>query len=542
MRMTFVEKGAAVTTAWLTARFFIVAFLCATPFGCAALAGEEVSGPARLAYQPLEVEPQARAAFLSGRVVDGSGQPIAGAKVDAFHWYPGSETTTDGSGAFRLGNSDPKKAFFEPGGKIEVTFSAPGYTPRYIAVQPLGRVKHPVVLTQDTFLYGTVRDGSGQPVPQARVRAVAGPFEGDGVVITEVPYSTTADDEGRFKLFLQGGTYELLVLSSKGTSRTHGLVLPSGASLLQNVSLEPGVTFRAHVVDSLSGQPVPGFRLLASSDFAGTSDKNGDLQISNLYSGPLKWNVAAPGVARWWSEQAIHSYERKSIDGGRTAWQRNFDDLSFEIAPQMKPITIVAERGVRIQGRVLDPNGKPVAGATVAPALTGTGNSLTGDTRFSIVTNARGEYSGLFPAGHDREWNLIAHDGQYGEWRHWANGSSPPFKTASGQQIRNFTLRLMRPVVVTGQVVDKAGRSVSHAEVRAVQADRRGNRYYDPTVETDARGRFVLRFVGPGRHFIQVAPFWLLASEAPSASSKTLEVRSGHPADAGTLTQVTAPS
>lgn len=85
--------------------------------------------PTGLAYQAMEVEPQPRADFLAGRVVDSSGRPVAGAKVDAFQWYPGSETTTDISGAFRLGNTDPKRAFLAPGEKIEVTFSAPGYTP-----------------------------------------------------------------------------------------------------------------------------------------------------------------------------------------------------------------------------------------------------------------------------------------------------------------------------------------------------------------------------------------------------------------------------
>ena len=51
---------------------------------------------------------------------------------------------------------------------------------------------------------------------------------------------------------------------------------------------------------------------------------------------------------------------------------------------------IVVEKGVRIRGRVVDPDGKPVVGATVAPALTGTGNSLTGDTRFSVTSKDGG--------------------------------------------------------------------------------------------------------------------------------------------------------
>lgn len=99
--------------------------------------------------------------------------------MDAYHWYPGTETKTDATGAFKLYNADPKKPIFEPNEKIEVTFSAPGYTPRYIAVQPLGKLTQPVVLSKDTVLEGTVRDESGQPVAHAKVRADPGPFEGD---------------------------------------------------------------------------------------------------------------------------------------------------------------------------------------------------------------------------------------------------------------------------------------------------------------------------------------------------------------------------
>ena len=58
----------------------------------------------------------------------------------------------------------------------------------------------------------------------------------------------------------------------------------------------------------------------------------------------------------------------------------------------MAPVTIEIEKGVRIRGRVVDPDGKPVGGATAAPALTGTGNSLTGDTRFSVKTKADGTF------------------------------------------------------------------------------------------------------------------------------------------------------
>lgn len=160
-----------------------------------------------------------------------------------------------------LFNSNLNKPIFEPDEKVEVTFSAPGYTPRYIAAQPLGQLTQPLVLSKATFLYGTVRDPAGLPVAGPKVRAVSGPFEGDGVRITEVPYRTTTDAQGRYELFLQGDNYELFVLGSKGNSRIPKVTLAPGASFEKEIVLQPGSTFRARVVDSLTGKPVPGLRL-----------------------------------------------------------------------------------------------------------------------------------------------------------------------------------------------------------------------------------------------------------------------------------------
>src|SRR5260370_34582703 len=103
----------------------------------------------------------------------------------------------------------------------------------------------------------------------------------------------------------------------------------------------------------------------------------------------------------------------------------------------MGPVPIEVERGANVRGRVLDPDGKPVAGATVAPALTGTGNSLTGDTRFSVETGTDGQFTAVLPAGGGREYNLVAHDGKYGQWRIWANRVLAPLRSKPRATIRD---------------------------------------------------------------------------------------------------------
>jgi hypothetical protein len=53
------------------------------------------------------------------------------------------------------------------------------------------------------------------------------------------------------------------------------------------------------------------------------------------------------------------------------------------------------------------------------------------------------------------------------------------------------------------------------------------NRYYDPTTTTKADGTFELPYVRPGEHYIQAAPFWLTAEDAPSRSTRRLRLVAG---------------
>jgi hypothetical protein len=65
------------------------------------------------------------------------------------------------------------------------------------------------------------------------------------------------------------------------------------------------------------------------------------------------------------------------------------------------------------------------------------------------------------------------------------------------------------------------------------------NRYYDPTTRTGEDGRYELRFVRPGEQFIQVAPFWLDAKQAPPGTSRPLTLEPSESRD-GVEFQVTA--
>lgn len=484
---------------------------------------------------------------IAGRVVDAEGRAIAGARVMAWSWVPAYTTTTGADGRFRFRPFVLKAA--DPGEGAEIRVVKEGYASREFPTIKGGTADLVVTLSSTTSFQGVVTDLDHRPTPDARVR-MGRSHRRDGREIGRYWSETRADAQGRYRLHVPPDDYDVQVrVPGRGVVRKTGVTIAEGATRTLDLPLERGADFRARVVDSLTGKPVAGVRLWhwQHPGIEARSDADGLLVLDGMPSGRFDFMVDSPGIerkdmgeirlvgpgpwlARWWSEQAVSGWNRRSIDDGprRAGWQRNFDHLDYDLKPGMERVEIVVERGVVVRGRVLDPDGRPVAGATVAPALTGTGNSLTGDTRFSVTTGPDGRYEALLPAGNDFQYNLVAHDGAYMEWRTWANGVIDPFKTTPGDVREDVDIHLTRPAVVRGRVVDSAGKPVVGRQVRASAGDYRENRYYDPTTSvTDAEGRFELKFIRPIENLVQVAPFWLRADQAPSGTSETVHLKPG---------------
>ncbi len=472
---------------------------------------------------PADVEP----GELAGVVVDDKGRPLEGVHVHVWHWVdrPENQTRTGKDGIFRIKKCGENQS-------VEVRFRKPGYSPVLFLSQPTGVKDWVVALDSKTYFEGVVRGPDGKPAPGARIRADQGPkMPQPGYLITHIYTDTKTDADGRYRLYVCPDAYEVSVRAPGiGGARLPKTAIDHGQARALDIQLQPGITFRARVVDAQDGRPVAGVRLWNWEDkqVEGRSDAKGDITIGGMVPGRIQLDVEAAGYARWWSAEATSEWgrlQRHSQPG--SDWQRNFDQLDFDVAAGMRPVTIVVEKGVRVRGRVVDPDGQPVAGATVAPALTGTGNSLTGDTRFSVETKADGRFEVLLPASGPARYNLVAHDGKYQQWRKWANGVLPPFRTTPGQEVNDVTLTLSRPATVRGKVVDAQGKPVAHREVRAHAADELENRYYDPTTQTREDGTFELRFIRPGDQLIQAAPFYLDAEQAPPDSTRRLHLKAG---------------
>ncbi len=480
----------------------------------------------------LPTTPASPANRFEGKVVDESGNPLAGVRVDAWTWCPGEETDTDADGGFVLDGFDADQ------NTIEVRIAKEGYSPVHMFRQPLGALVAPVVLTTRTYLEGIVTDSAGKPVAGALIRADAGPRDAEGGYLGETITSTQSGADGTYHFPVQHGTYTVSVVAGLENATLKEVAVAQYEAKRLDIQVRPGAVFRAVVIDSVTKKPVEGVRLAnwRREEFEGVSDASGNIEIAGMPEGPFEFDVHgdALGITRWWSEDAVNEHEREYIRTDRN-WQRNFDDLTFNIAPGMEAVTIIAEQGARVHGTVLDPDGNPVAGATVAPALTGTSNSLTGDTRFSVTTNEQGAFDMLLPASKIREYNLIAHDGDYEEWRTWANGVMDPISTRPGDVMENVEIRLQHPCVIRGKAVDDAGNPLVDREVRAAAKAQNDNRYYVPTTRTDAEGNFELKFVAPGEHYVQAAPFWLDPTEAPEGSTQVVAAAVDAPVKGVTL-------
>ena len=463
---------------------------------------------------PKTFETQAEATELAGVVIDESGQPLAGVEVDAWTWYPGNETVTDDQGRFRLAKFNREEA-------VEILFAKEKFSPSYFVAQKAGSDNWTIVLTQGTWIEGKVLSPTGEPVPNATIKAARGPFRNPQVSIDDVTTQTLSDAEGSYRLHLEPDKYAVQVrVPGMGAVRIEDVDLLAKEKKQLDLQLDHGVTFQATVRDSLTNEPVEGFVLWnwRQPEVEGISDENGVLEITGMMEGKFEFNISATDVdrrrsrvagkyARWWSKQAVREDQREELqeDGG---FQRNFDVLSFDLQGDVVQVDLFVEPMVTLKGQVLDPDGNPVAGATVDPAKTGSGNSITGDTRYSYETDAQGQFVMKLPASKNAQYNLVAHDGKHQEWRTWANGVGEPFQTSPGQTIENVELRLTRPATVRGVVTNALGKPRPHVKVQAVPFGKLDNRYYLPETETDAEGKYELKFIRPGKQTIQLESYW----------------------------------
>jgi len=466
---------------------------------------------------PLDVVPGELAAL----VVDSEGRPVENADVSARGTSASGrdmvvkKTNTDARGVFRLvleGLAKPPR-----GPLVVVEISKPGKTPGRFLQQPLGRSGWVVVLSDATYIEGKATTPDGKPVAGALVRANCGPKRaGWGYWHHDFWTEAKTDEDGHYRLYTPSDVYDVQVrVPGVGRALSPRQTLAPGEGKRLDLALAPGTTFRARLVDATTGAPLPGIRLSSwrYPDVEARSDDKGEVTVPDMQPGDFMFVVDAPGYARTWSDQAAKQSSRRYVDVRYGGWQNNTGKgVEFEMQPGMPMATILLERAVTLSGRVVDPDGKPFAGANVALNLIvpdGKGRSYDGHTIYEskVKSGGDGTFRIAVGASNDAKYNLVAHDGEEHERRTWASGVLPSMQTKPGDVIDGLEIRLNRPATIRGRIVYHDGVPAPGHSIRASSADRLDNQSHAHFVENGRDGVFELNFLRPGEQVLEVNPF-----------------------------------
>lgn len=432
--------------------------------------------------------PRAELGWITGVVVDADGHPLPGRLVNALdaRIVPEvglvAETTdrrdyTDARGRFRVRQA--------PGGTLVQVCHPEDDRPT--CKETVRGVDHVITyvggdgvtdswVTQRSLLpsSGTDRDlGEVEVKPKARVHGTIEGGAGVPVRIMRlndtVAFTTWTDGRGRYDFDgMVPGTY-YLAAGGDGTLpwRSEDITLTPDHALVVDGSLDRGVVLTGRVERAAgAGGPVPGVELQVTRDgelFAATgSDERGRFVLSGLTPGryeisPYAGGLVDPTASRTVTVRATHGTVRTSVGVRRGA------SVSIDVTGQREP--------GRVTDELRDAHGVPVLGLR---------NDGEGRVR----------YAGLAPGRY-----TLAISGERGF-------ALRTFRLRRGQALD------LGAVAPTRRYLTIRGRTAPHAVVEATTGDLcpagEDERYgsVHEIERADARGRFVLRRLVPGRYML----------------------------------------
>ena len=422
----------------------------------------------------LDVE-MTQGVVFTGKVVDPKGKPIAGAKVkvsllvsDGGISFDNEGVTTDQQGLYEY------KAVPE-GQRYSVSAQAEGYGRSYVGadadIAVNNRLEIPPLMLKvaDMSISGVVVDVNDKPVVNAEVNV-----NGQG----QQNRSSTTNGQGKFIIDkLCDGQVQVSANFRKGQTHMYGdvkakagatdvkvvvLAPPQRTGMMPNEAKKPTGMLKVYITDEQT-KPVAGVRVSVlekdgKRGNGGVSDANG---VASLRLVPGEYELQ-----RAYKEGYLFSGERQkvTIEEGKAA--------RLEI--QLKALP-------RIAGVVRDPNGQPVAGATIRICPRG---------QDVIKSDKDGKF--------ELEWDPERWDSQQNQpvlvVRHVRRNLAAVVDIY--EETKTLDIEMTPGVVFTGEVVDPNGKPIYGATINvSLRATTWISSFDNEAVTTDHDGQYEYKVV-----------------------------------------------
>ncbi|MGE5293608.1 MAG: carboxypeptidase regulatory-like domain-containing protein [Solirubrobacterales bacterium] len=347
-------------------------------------------------------------------------------------------------------------------------------------------------LTKGAIIEALIRDPAGKPVEKVNAH-----FE---LIGQSQGFGERTDANGLARIRALPGTYRVAQIYRPGyipPEMTDPVTVEEGQTKRVEFTVTPTPKVAGIVRDG-SGDPLAGvkvqttwIKMLSSCTSSAVSDASGKFDI--------EWDSGPFG-------QGASSIVFVARDPAR-----NLAEV-LDIDERTGPLDVKLKRGVIVTGAVLDPDGKPLAGANARILLCVSKATvrLGWDELATAGPDGVFEIKGIGP---EREYAVEVFADGYGK-------KQIPIGLLKDQETRHDIGQVklaLSNLTISGLVVDPNDEPVAGAEVQAFgegQPDLR-------TARTDAQGRFTVRGVSPGQVYLSVNP------REQSALSGGTEVEAG---------------
>jgi len=445
-----------------------------------------------LSMEPLRPQP------ITGRVLSKKGEPVEGAQILSLAGWSSYgrglalKIVTDKKGRYAIPQLDG------PLLRPTLVAFAKGHGPGVLQGQLSTETPNEIVLEDGVRVSGTVRfKDSGRPAPGIQVLLRGTPADND------LPDITTKTDETGAFVFdrLCPFQYQLVVHNPEEgyTALEHPMLRLYDREDVEDldVLVSEGSTVSGTVTAKETGEPFAGVRLWLPRVrpplviWETVTDASGRYSLRHLPAGKVAVRCELPnGVVKEYCDPGM----------GESPVSPTEQQVTLKHEEHVKDVDFSFERGVSVSGRVTDQAGDPIPGARLRASNCDCGRRR--DRRLATsetVTEADGSYrlTGFAPSD-QWDYRMTVRTEGFGGL------DSEPFKVTREIQDKDFVLE--RAAMISGRVVDAAGRPVRFVGVALRSLEQGSDRPLPEGAITDEEGQFTLgQGAYPGKYYLETA-------------------------------------